>query len=193
VTAIWILLAFAAGAAVTWLVLRQWAGRQVAEAAAQSSARIAGLEARLQAADDRQTILTKAEQTLRDAFRSMASEALQANSQSLTALAQASLEQTSERVKGDLDRRQAAIAELVRPISETLVAVDQKLSAVERDRVATTASLVEQLKFVGTGTAASGPTWSSACPAASASSSTRKRRSRPISMRSRRRTTPSAC
>jgi DNA recombination protein RmuC len=39
----------------------------------------------------------------------------------------------------------------VRPISETLVAVDQKLSAVEKDRVATTASLVEQLKFVGSG------------------------------------------
>jgi DNA recombination protein RmuC len=151
VTAFWIVLAFAAGAAVTWLVLRQQTARHVAEATSASAARVAALEARLQGADDRHTILATAEQTLRDAFRSMASEALQANSQSLTALAQASLEQTSERVKGDLDRRQAAIAELVRPISETLVAVDQKLSAVEKDRVATTASLVEQLKFVGSG------------------------------------------
>jgi DNA recombination protein RmuC len=151
VTVVWVLLAFAAGAAVTWLVLRQATARRVAEATSASAARVASLEARLQASDERHTILASAESTLRDAFRSMASEALQANSQSLTALAQASLEQTSERVKGDLERRQTAIADLVRPISETLQAVDQKLSAVEKDRVATTASLVEQLKFVGSG------------------------------------------
>jgi DNA recombination protein RmuC len=151
VTALWILLAFAAGAVVTWLVLRQSTARQLAEATSASAARVASLEARLQASDERHTILVSAESTLRDAFRSMASEALQANSQSLTALAQASLEQTSERVKGDLDRRQTAIADLVRPISETLQAVDQKLAAVEKDRVASTASLVEQLKFVGSG------------------------------------------
>jgi DNA recombination protein RmuC len=151
VTLVWILLAFAAGAVVAWLVLRQSAGRRIAEATSASAARVASLEARLQAADERHTILSSAEQTLRDAFRSMASEALQANSQSLTALAQASLEKTSERVKGDLDRRQAAIADLVKPISDTLHAVDQKLTAVEKDRLASNASLVEQLKFVGSG------------------------------------------
>jgi DNA recombination protein RmuC len=145
------LLAFAAGAVVAWLVLRQSTARRVAEATSASAARVASLEARLQASDERHTILEKAEETLRDAFRSMASEALQANSQSLTALAQASLEQTSERMKNDLERRQGVIADLVRPISETLQAVDQKLSSVEKDRVATTASLVEQLKFVGSG------------------------------------------
>jgi DNA recombination protein RmuC len=145
------LLAFAAGAVVAWLVLRQSTARRVAEATSASAARVASLEARLQASDERHTILVKAEETLRDAFRSMASEALQANSQSLTALAQASLEQTSERMKNDLERRQGVIADLVRPISETLQAVDQKLSSVEKDRVATTASLVEQLKFVGSG------------------------------------------
>lgn len=151
VTTVLALLAFAAGAVVAWLVLRQSTARRVAEATSASAARVASLEARLQASDERHTILVKAEETLRDAFRSMASEALQANSQSLTALAQASLEQTSERMKNDLERRQGVIADLVRPISETLQAVDQKLSSVEKDRVATTASLVEQLKFVGSG------------------------------------------
>ena len=81
----------------------------------------------------------------------MASEALQANSQSLTALAQASLEKTNEQVKGDLDRRQAAIADLVRPLADTLQAVDLKLGAVEKDRIAANASLAEQLKQVGSG------------------------------------------
>ncbi len=137
---VWVVLAFVAGALVTWVLVRQ-----------QAAARIAALEVRLQASDQRHTILSHAEQTLRDAFRSMASEALQANSQSLTALAQASLERTNEQVKGDLDRRQAAIADLVRPLADTLQAVDQKLGAVEKDRIAANASLAEQLKQVGFG------------------------------------------
>jgi DNA recombination protein RmuC len=140
VTVVWIVLAFVVGAVLTLVLVRQ-----------QAAARIAALEVRLQASDERHTILSHAEQTLRDAFRSMASEALQANSQSLTALAQASLEKTNEQVKGDLDRRQAAIADLVRPLADTLQAVDQKLGAVEKDRIAANASLAEQLKQVGSG------------------------------------------
>jgi DNA recombination protein RmuC len=70
---------------------------------------------------------------MREAFRAMASEALQANSQSLTALAQASFDKT------------------VRPIADTLNAVDQKLAAVEKDRISTTATLAEQLRQVGSG------------------------------------------
>jgi DNA recombination protein RmuC len=151
VTAVWVLLAFAAGVGVAWLVLRQHAARRLAESSAASAARVASLEASLQAAHERHTILDSAEQTLRDAFRSMASEALQANSQSLTALAQASLDKTSAQVQGDFERRQAAIADLVRPIAQTLQAVDQKLAAVEKDRVASAATLVEQLRQVGSG------------------------------------------
>lgn len=150
-TAVWVLLAFAAGVGVAWLVLRQHGARRVAEASAASAARIASLEATLQAANERHTILDSAEQTLRDAFRSMASEALQANSQSLTALAQASLDKTSAQVQGDFERRQVAIADLVRPIAQTLQAVDQKLASVEKDRVASAATLVEQLRQVGSG------------------------------------------
>jgi DNA recombination protein RmuC len=140
VIVVWIGIAFCTGGLLAWLWTRQL-----------SAATVATLEARLEAADQRHTILSTAEQTLRDAFRSMASEALQANSQSLTALAQASLEKTSQQVKGDMDRRQAAIAELVRPIADTLQAVDQKLAAVEKDRISSSATLAEQLRTVGMG------------------------------------------
>jgi DNA recombination protein RmuC len=54
-------------------------------------------------------------------------------------------------VKGDLQQRQHAINELVRPIAETLQAVDARLNAVEIERVATTATLTEQLRQLGTG------------------------------------------
>ena len=121
-TTLWIGLGFVLGALVAWLWARQ-----------RSAARIATLEARLEAADERRALVASADQSMRDAFRAMASEALQANSQSLTALAQASFDKT------------------VRPIADTLSAVDQKLAAVEKDRISTTATLAEQLRQVGTG------------------------------------------
>jgi len=81
----------------------------------------------------------------------MASEALQANSQSLLNTAQASLEKAQEQVKGDLQQRQHAIGELVRPIAETLQAVDARLSVVEKERLTPAAPLTEQLRQLGTG------------------------------------------
>ncbi len=121
-TAIWIGLGFLLGALVAWLWSRQ-----------RSAARIATLETRLEASDERRALVASAEQSMRDAVRAMASEALQANTQSLTALAQASFDKT------------------VRPIADTLQAVDQKLAAVEKDRISTTATLAEQLRQVGSG------------------------------------------
>ncbi|HEY8536263.1 MAG TPA: DNA recombination protein RmuC [Vicinamibacterales bacterium] len=150
-TALAALLGFAAGALVVWLILRQAAARKLAEAAAQHAAQIASLEAQVQAAAERQDLLTRAEGALREAFRSMASEALQANSESLAALSRAALERTQEQAKGDLERRQQAIAELVAPIAQALSKVDERLSEVEKDRIATTATLVEQLKQLGAG------------------------------------------
>jgi DNA recombination protein RmuC len=144
-------LGFAAGALVAWLVVRQTAARRVAEAATEQAARVASLEAQVRAAAERQDLLGRAEQVLRDAFRSMASEALQANSESLNALSRATLERTQEQAKGDLERRQQAITELVSPIAQALSKVDERLSEVEKDRIATTAALVEQLKQLGTG------------------------------------------
>jgi DNA recombination protein RmuC len=105
----------------------------------------------LQGAADRQTLLERAEQTMREAFRSMASEALQANSHSLIGAAQASLEKAQEQVKGDLQQRQQAIGDLVRPIVQTLQAVDARLNIVEKERVATAATLTEQLRQLGAG------------------------------------------
>ena len=111
----------------------------------------ARLSADVQGAADRQTLLDRAEQTLREAFRSMASEALQANSQSLMNAAQATLETAQEQVKGDLQQRQHAIGEMVRPIAETLQAVDARLSVFEKERLTTAATLTEQLRQLGTG------------------------------------------
>ena len=68
-------------------------------------------------------------------------------------LATSTLEKTQEQVKGDLQQRQQSIGEMVRPIAETLKAVDARLADVEKDRLTSNATLAEQLKQLGTGLA----------------------------------------
>jgi len=146
-----LLLAFAAGGFLTWLVVRQQEGRKVAEATAAAAARAAAAEARLDAANDRQTLLDRAEQQLRDVFRSTAAEALQANTESVVTLATSTLAKFHERATGDLKQREQSISEMVRPIAETLKAVDARMIDVEKDRVSTSATLAEQLRALGLG------------------------------------------
>ena len=148
-----LLLAFLAGAALAWVVARQTTAREVAEATSASAAKQAAAEARLEAITERDALLERTEQTLRDTFRSLAAEALTSSNQSLVTLATSTLEKTQEQVKGDLQQRQQSIGEMVRPIAETLKAVDARLADVEKDRLTSKATLAEQLKQLGTGLA----------------------------------------
>lgn len=111
----------------------------------------ARLASEVQSAAERQALLTRAEESLREAFRSLAAEALHHNSQSLLTLTKSSLETTREQAAGDLERRQHAITQMVKPIAETLHAVHERLQVVEKDRATSTATLVEQLRQVGAG------------------------------------------
>ena len=148
-----LLLAFLAGAGLAWVVARQTTAREVAEATSAAAAKQAAAEARLEAVTERDALLERTEQTLRDTFRSLAAEALTSSNQSLVMLATSTLEKTQEQVKGDLQQRQQSIGEMVRPIAETLKAVDARLADVEKDRLTSKATLAEQLKQLGTGLA----------------------------------------
>jgi DNA recombination protein RmuC len=148
-----LLVAFLAGAGLAWVVTRQSTAREVAEATSAAAAKQAAAEARLEAAAERDALLERTEQTLRDTFRSLAAEALTSNNQSLVTLATSSLEKAQEQVKSDLQQRQTSIGEMVRPIAETLKTVDARLAEVEKDRLTTRATLAEQLKQLGTGLA----------------------------------------
>ena len=124
-----------AGALAAWL-----AGRS----------RVARLEERLdaerRAAGEKVALLQRAEASLRDAFASLSAEALRQNNQSFLALAQTKLGEFQHRAATDLERRQQAVGDLVRPIQESLARVDGKLQEVEKERVASYAGLVEQVR-----------------------------------------------
>jgi DNA recombination protein RmuC len=83
---------------------------------------------------------------LGDAFRALSAEALQRNNQAFLDLAKTTLEKHQETAKGDLDKRQQAIGELVTPIRTTLEQFQQQVQGVEKSRVDAYATLFEQVR-----------------------------------------------
>ncbi|MEO7138189.1 MAG: DNA recombination protein RmuC [Gemmatimonadales bacterium] len=82
----------------------------------------------------------------RDTFASLSAEALRQNNQSFLTLAQTKLGEFQLSASSDLEKRQKAVGDLVRPIHDALLRVDGNLHEVEKDRLASYAGLVEQVK-----------------------------------------------
>src|SRR6266516_1248198 len=106
--------------------------------------RQAELETRLQEeqklAQEKLRLLEGAEQKLLDAFKALSSDALRNNNQSFLALAQTALEKFNEQARGDLDKRQQVITDLVKPVKDTLATFESKVQKLEVDRVGAYAS-----------------------------------------------------
>ena len=106
-------------------------GAVIATVLARSRARRDAAESRAQAAE---ALADKAEAKLRDAFQSLAADALKDNRAAF------------------LDLAKTSFAGFQQPIADTLKKVDQRLSEAERDRVAAYARLTEQVAALGSTT-----------------------------------------
>jgi len=169
---LWIsaLFGLAFGSVVAWLALRSTtaglrsrltvAERDLAAARAEiarlqqahtsvveSKARLeAALEAERKASAEKIALLDQASAELQNAFKALASEALQSNNQSFLALAKASLERFQTEAKGDLRARQDAVEGLVAPIRESLGKVDAQIQQMEKERGQAYGALREQVQ-----------------------------------------------
>ena len=118
------------------------------------SARLeAELDAERRSAAEKLRLLDEAQGRLSDAFKALSAEALQSNNQSFLHLAKSTLERFQEGAKGDLERRQQAIGELVKPLRESLDKVDEKIRDLETVRASAYAGLTEHLKGLAAGQA----------------------------------------
>ena len=90
-------------------------------------------------------LLEQARQKLADAFKALASDALNSNSESFLRLAKATLEKAQETAKGDLEARQTAVQDLVRPVRESLDKVDAQIRTIEVARQGAYKSLEAQI------------------------------------------------
>ncbi|MBZ5579256.1 MAG: DNA recombination protein RmuC [Acidobacteriia bacterium] len=121
-------LCFIAGMAAAWLLLRS------------------RLESERRAAATKLALWDDAQQKLSDAFRALSADALTRNNQAFLDLAKATLGQTQEAARGDLEKRQQAIAEIVAPVRTSLEKVDTKIQELEKSRAGAYASLNEQVR-----------------------------------------------
>lgn len=104
------------------------------------------LESERRGAAEKLALLQEAEAKLREAFQALSAEALRQNNQSFLELAKASLGEFHRAATGDLESRQKAIGDLVRPVQETLKQVDAHLHETEKARVGAYSTLTEQVR-----------------------------------------------
>lgn len=93
-------------------------------------------------------MLKEAEQRFQDAFKALASEALGHSNKQFLELAKETLEKYQEQAKGDLDMKQQAIDNLVKPLSESLKKYEENLQKIESEhgkREARTEEQIQQL------------------------------------------------
>jgi len=102
------------------------------------------LEAR--AAAERLAELKELREKFESTFKALSSDALQRNNEQFLELAQQVFGRLQDGAKGDLEKRQQAINELVGPIRKSLEQVDEKIQAVEKARTGAYAGLQEQIR-----------------------------------------------
>lgn len=95
-------------------------------------------------------LLQDLQKQLSDSFKVLSAEALKCSTQSFLDLATTKLEKFQEGARGDLQRRQQAIDEMVKPIKESLDKVDGKILELEKSRSIAYVSLSEQVKSLAT-------------------------------------------
>jgi DNA recombination protein RmuC len=112
--------------------------------------KIAEIETRLteerKTAEEKLRLLDEARQKLSDAFKALSADALKSSNQSFLELARETLDKYQKSAKSDLQMRQMAIDELVKPLKESLEKVDGKIREIEHARTSAYVSLTEQIK-----------------------------------------------
>lgn len=85
------------------------------------------------------------EENLKETFKALSHDALQQNNESFLNLAKTSLEKFQEGAKGDLEKREKSIQELIKPVKETLGKLDEGLLKLEKERKVDHVSLKTQV------------------------------------------------
>jgi DNA recombination protein RmuC len=150
-----LLLFFLVGGTAGWLVCHWAARREIAEARA-SSVMVREENARLRAevshleraVPEKLALVEQAEGQLRTSFEALASAALRGATEEFLKLADQKLGNVQKDAVVEIERRQRAFDDLIKPIRDALTQVDQKIGESEKNRLTTSSSLETLLKDI---------------------------------------------
>jgi len=108
--------------------------------------RVNSLEKEREADAEKLAWAQSAEQSLREAFQSLAAQTLQTNAQEFLQRAREQLDALTERLKGDWSAQKLEIKNLVEPLQKSLEELDQQVQALERRREGAYEGLTKQIE-----------------------------------------------
>jgi DNA recombination protein RmuC len=151
-TTLWLLLGLAIGAGATLLALRGRLRGLVLQAdrAGELERELvrarSDLEHERARAEERLATVNDAQERLTASFRALSAEALEASTRQLAELARSQLQTAEAEAKGDLERRQHAVEQIVAPLREQLGRVDAQLVSLDQERRESRGALDAQLR-----------------------------------------------
>ena len=99
---------------------------------------------------EQRRLLDEAQAKLREAFQSLAGEALKANSDQFIALAKAKFDSLQKEAEGDLEQRKVAIQSMVNPLETALRDLRSEVARVESARQEAYGSLRSEVQLLAT-------------------------------------------
>ena len=119
------------------------------EAEAKNAALQMQVDEQAQQAAEKLALIEDAQKKLTDAFHALSAQALQSNNAAFLDLAHATLGKFQEKASGDLAQKEQAIAELLKPVRESLTRVDAQMQEIEKTRAGAYEGLIAQVKSLG--------------------------------------------
>lgn len=100
----------------------------------------------MKAIEEKTALLDKAEQELKQAFAALAADALSKNQRDFVQLAKEILKNQTDASKGDLEKRQLAIDNRLKPLEDTLKQYQEHIKQVELHQAENATKIEQQLK-----------------------------------------------
>ena len=97
------------------------------------------------AVQEKLIFMQTAHEKLSETFKALSSDSLERNSRSFLDLAKTTLEKYQEGAKGDLEKREKNIAQMILPVKETLGKLDLSMQSLEKERKGDHAGLRQQV------------------------------------------------
>jgi DNA recombination protein RmuC len=123
-------------------------GDQFRVAESQKEAIAATLASERRESEERIRLWDEAKTALANSFSALSAAALKSNNQAFLDLAKQTLETYQKDAKGDLEKRQQAINELIKPVRESLDKFDTKVHEIEKARVGAYEGLTTQVTLL---------------------------------------------